>query len=210
MWFDQKESWWRMDRALDALPLPPGVMYVSDFLSREEEEAIKDLLDTGEWCSTLKRRVQHFGYLYDYRARAITADAYLGRLPEWLEGLSERLVTRGYFADLPDQVIANEYFPGQGISAHVDCVPCFDDTIISISLLSQCEMVFRECSSSRSLAVLLKPRSGILLKEADRYDWTHEIPARKSDVVDGVKVERGRRISLTFRKVAQATKSLLR
>lgn len=151
-----------------------------------------------------------FGYLYDYRARAITADAYLGRLPEWLEGLSERLVTRGYFADLPDQVIANEYFPGQGISAHVDCVPCFDDTIISISLLSQCEMVFRECSSSRSLAVLLKPRSGILLKGAGRYDWTHEIPARKSDVVDGVKVERGRRISLTFRKVAQATKSLLR
>ncbi len=194
-----------MDHALDAAPLPPGAIYITEFLSREEEKAIKDRLDAGEWSNTLKRRVQHFGYLYDYKARVVTPDAYLGRLPEWLETLAERLVARSHFADLPDQVIANEYLPGQGISAHVDCVPCFDDTIISISLLSQCEMVFRERSSSRSLAVLLHPRSGILLKGASRYDWTHEIPARKSDIVDDTKVDRGRRISLTFRKVIQAT-----
>ncbi|WP_430440232.1 alpha-ketoglutarate-dependent dioxygenase AlkB [Shinella sp.] len=137
--------------------------------------------------------------------RAVLADAYLGKLPPWLETFAERLVTRGYFVDLPDQVIANEYLPGQGISAHVDCAPCFDDTIISISLLSQCEMNFRERSSSRSLAVLLHPHSGILLKGVSQYDWTHEIPARKSDVVDDTKVNRGRRISLTFRKVIQAT-----
>ena len=192
-----------MDRVLGAEALPPGVMYFPDFLSRGEEEAINNRLDAGEWSNTLKRRVQHFGYLYDYRARAVTADAYLGKLPEWLEILAQRLVTRGYFVEPPDQVIANEYLPGQGISAHVDCVPCFDDTIISISLLSQCEMIFREQSSSRSLAVLLQPRSGILLKGAGRYNWTHEIPTRKSDIVDGAKVGRGRRISLTFRKVTQ-------
>ena len=183
---------------------PPGVIYFADFLSPEEENAVKARLDAGEWTNTLKRRVQHFGYLYDYTARTVTADAYLGKLPEWLEKLAERLVASGYFLDLPDQVIANEYFPGQGISAHIDCVPCFDDTIVSISLLSQCEMVFRERSTSRSLAVLLQPRSGIVLKGAGRYDWTHEIPARKSDVVDGVKVARDRRISLTFRKITRA------
>ncbi|WLS04232.1 alpha-ketoglutarate-dependent dioxygenase AlkB [Shinella oryzae] len=194
-----------MDHASDAVNLPPGAIYIREFLSREEEGAIEDWLDTGEWSNTLKRRVQHFGYLYDYRARAVNADAYLGTLPEWLETLAERLVTRGYAIDLPDQVIANEYLPGQGISAHIDCAPCFDDTIISISLLSQCEMVFRERSGSRSLAVVLRPRSGIVLKGASRYDWTHEIPARKSDVVDGAKVDRRGRISLTFRKVIQTT-----
>jgi alkylated DNA repair dioxygenase AlkB len=183
---------------------PPDVIYFSDFLSREEEEAITVRLDAGEWSNTLKRRVQHFGCRYDYKVRTVAADAYLGKLPKWLETLAERLVASGYFIDLPDQVIANEYFPGQGISAHVDCVPCFNDTIISISLLSQCEMVFRERSSSRSLAVLLHPRSGILLKGAGRYDWTHEIPARKSDIVHGAKVERDRRISLTFRKITHA------
>jgi alkylated DNA repair dioxygenase AlkB len=150
--------------------------------------------------------VQHFGYLYDYRARAVTADTYLGILPDWLETLAEQLVTRGYFVDLPHQVIANEYLPIQGISAHVDSVPCFDDTIISISLLSQCEMIFRERSSSRSLAMLLHPHSGMLLKGASRYDWTHEIPARKSDVVEDTKVNRGSRISLTFRKLTQAAR----
>lgn len=194
-----------MDHALDAVNLPPGAIYIREFLSREEEGAIEDRLDTGEWSNTLKRRVQHFGYLYDYRARTVNADAYLGTLPGWLETLAERLVTRGYVVDFPDQVIANEYLPGQGISAHIDCAPCFDDTIISISLLSQCEMVFRERSGSRSLAVVLHPRSGIVLKGASRYDWTHEIPARKSDVVDGTKVDRRRRISLTFRKVIQTT-----
>ena len=40
----------------------------------------------------------------------------------------------------------------------------------------------------------------ILSREA-RYDWTHEIPARKSDVIDGVRRARARRVSLTFQTV---------
>lgn len=50
------------------------------------------MLDAGEWNTALKRRVQHFGYRYDYKARAITSDAYLGKLPAWLEIFAERLV----------------------------------------------------------------------------------------------------------------------
>ncbi|WP_301183733.1 alpha-ketoglutarate-dependent dioxygenase AlkB [Rhizobium sp. X9] len=110
-------------------------------------------------------------------------------------------VVAGYCRDLPDQVIANEYLPGQGISAHVDCVPCFDDTIVSISLLSACEMVFRDLRGPAMCGVLLQPRSGVLLRDSGRYGWTHEIPAGKSDIVNGIKVLRSRRISLTFRKV---------
>lgn len=51
---------------------------------------------------------------------------------------------------------------------------------------------------------ILEPRSVMVLKDVARYKWTHEIPARKSDVIDGGKVERSRRISLTFRKVIRA------
>jgi alkylated DNA repair dioxygenase AlkB len=32
-----------------------------------------------------------------------------------------------------------------------------------------------------------------------RRDWTHAIPARQSDVMDGLRVMRQRRVSLTFR-----------
>lgn len=186
---------------LNALPLPHGANYFENFFSDLEERSVTFHLDAGEWSNVLKRRVQHFGYRYDYRARTVTSDAYLGELPDWLAIFAERLVAEGYCKNLPDQVIANEYMPGQGISAHVDCVPCFDDTIISVSLLSACEMVFRKLDDAQVLSVLLRPRSGIVLKGASRYDWTHEIPARKSDIVDGIKVARGRRISLTFRKV---------
>jgi alkylated DNA repair dioxygenase AlkB len=184
--------------------LPPGIGYFEDFLSGEEERLVAAELDAGEWSTVLKRRVQHFGYLYDYKARTITRDAYLGKLPGWLEVLAERLIARGYLEHMPDQVIANEYVPGQGISAHIDCVPCFGDTIISLSLLSQCEMIFREQQGFETAAVLLRPRSVVSLTGAGRYSWTHEIPARKSDFMNGAKVDRGRRISLTFRKVVGA------
>jgi len=185
--------------------LPPGVIYHSGFISPDEEAVLVSRLDAGEWNTELKRRVQHFGYRYDYKARSVTTDAYLGPLPKWLEDLGGRLVAEGHFVHLPDQVIANEYLPGQGICAHVDCVPCFDDTIVSLSLLSHCEMVFRDKRTRAKLAILLEPRSTVVLAGPARYDWTHEIPARKSDVLNGRKVDRARRVSLTFRKVLQGT-----
>ncbi|MCZ7484591.1 alpha-ketoglutarate-dependent dioxygenase AlkB [Rhizobium rhizogenes] len=196
-----------MDRVTSPPLLPPGIVYFDGFLSAEEESAVAHRLDTGVWSTELKRRVQHFGYRYDYKARAVTEDAYLGPLPLWLSVVAERLVAEGYCRNSPDQVIANEYIPGKGISAHVDCVPCFDDGIVSISLLSACEMVFRDLRGPATCGVLLQPRSGVLLRDAGRYGWTHEIPARKSDIVNGVRTARDRRISLTFRKVIASKKS---
>ena len=180
--------------------MPPGACLIAAFISPAEESEFVERLDGEVWSGELKRRVQHFGYRYDYRARAVTRDAYLGPLPAWLQDLGKRLVDAGHVADLPDQVIANEYLPGQGISAHIDCEPCFDDTIVSLSLLSHCTMVFREIHDGSTLSAVLQPRSAIVLKDVSRYHWTHEIPARKSDVIDGRKVGRSRRISLTFRK----------
>lgn len=195
-----------MDASLSdtSADLPPGALCLAGFISPSEEAALVGHLDGGEWNSELRRRVQHFGYRYDYRARAVTAEAFLGPLPSWLASLSDRLARAGLAGRGPDQVIANEYLPGQGISAHVDCVPCFDDTIVSISLLSRCEMVFRHRPGGATRAIILEPCSALVLTGAARYDWTHEIPARKSDIVEGRKVERSRRISLTFRKVVRS------
>mgnify|MGYP003571021951 FL=1 len=179
--------------------LPPGARYLPDFISRQEEAAFAARLDGGAWSGELKRRVQHFGYRYDYKARAVRAAALLGPLPDWLHPLAGRLAQEGLFGAVPDQVIANEYLPGQGISAHVDCVPCFGAQIASLSLLSSCEMVFRHEGEVRALQ--LAPRSLLLLTGPARYDWRHEIPARKSDPGVSGRRPRGRRLSLTFRKV---------
>ncbi|WP_422364126.1 alpha-ketoglutarate-dependent dioxygenase AlkB [Pyruvatibacter mobilis] len=152
----------------------------------------------------MKRCVQHYGYRYDYRACAVTEDAFLGELPGWLQELAATIWSTARFEEVPDQVIINEYEPGQGISAHVDCVPCFSETIASLSLLSACTMNFEERSSGERLNTVLAPRSLLVLKGPSRYLWTHSIPARKSGMIDGQRVARSRRLSLTFRKVIRS------
>lgn len=171
----------------------PGLSYIPDFITPNEESALINEINAQTWLNDLKRRVQHYGYKYDYTARKVTADSYLGPLPGWLMPVTQKLLFK------PDQAIVNEYLPGQGISAHVDCVPCFSDTIASLSLGSGAVMQFTKEQEKHDL--FLGPRSLIILSGPARYDWTHAIPARKSDVVDGFKIERGRRVSMTFRTV---------
>ncbi len=158
-------------------------------------------INAAPWSEELSRRVQHYGWRYDYRARRISRDDYLGPLPDWLQDLANQLVTDGHFETAPDQVIINEYLPGQGIAPHVDCLPCFGDTIASLSLLSATTMVFDHPGTKERREVRLNPGDLLVLKGEWRSTWRHSIPARKSDVVDGVRVPRTRRLSLTFRNV---------
>ncbi len=183
------------------MPNISGLRYFSDFISREEEKSLLSDIDRAMWLSDLKRRVQHYGYKYDYKARGVDENAYLGALPVWLSSITQRLFKDGIFAALPDQVIVNEYLPGQGISAHIDCVPCFGDTIASLSLGSPCIMEFANTATKQKSELVLQPRSLVTLSGKSRYLWTHAIPARKSDIIGGARQPRQRRVSLTFRNV---------
>jgi alkylated DNA repair dioxygenase AlkB len=49
--------------------------------------------------------------------------------------------------------------------------------------------------------MFLEPGSLTVMKDDARYAWKHAIPARKTDTYQGHKVERQRRLSLTFRTV---------
>ena len=177
----------------EAVPDIPGLEYLPNFISVDEERALIKAIDGQPWLNDLKRRVQHYGYKYDYKARAVTPDSYLGPLPEWLEPVTRKLPFQ------PDQAIVNEYEPGQGISAHIDCVPCFGTMIASLSLGSGAVMQFTNCNEKQE--IYLEPRSLIVLSGEARFRWTHAIPARKSDIVNGLKFDRSRRLSLTFRTV---------
>lgn len=178
----------------------PGLHYCSNYIDETEHYTLLDIIDQQPWLTDLKRRVQHYGYKYDYKARMVTPDLYLGTLPDWLMPLAMRLHQEGLFSAVPDQAIINEYQPGQGISAHVDCVPCFGKEIASLSLGSACVMEFTHAHHNKQTKVL-EPCSLFVLSGPARYEWQHCIPARKSDVVGGVKINRARRVSITFRKV---------
>lgn len=178
-----------------------GLTYIPDFISAQEQDFLLAQIDQQSWLADLKRRVQHYGYKYDYKARAVGNDAYLGPLPDWLSSISKKLHNDGIFPSVPDQAIVNEYLPGQGISAHIDCVPCFADTIASLSLGSPCIMEFSNPGTGEKKSIVLEECSLIILSGSARYEWQHAIPARKSDIINGIKTERARRVSLTFRTI---------
>jgi alkylated DNA repair dioxygenase AlkB len=180
-------------------PLPPGLVHQDDYLTAADAAQLLAAVDAQPWLADLRRRVQHYGYRYDYRARAVDRSMFLGPLPAWVLPLAERLRAEGHFERLPDQLIVNEYEPGQGITPHVDCVPCFGPVIASVSLGSTCLMDFDR--DDAATALLLRPRSLLVFAGEARFEWRHSIRARRSDTVDGVRIARGRRVSLTFRTV---------
>jgi len=176
-----------------------GLTYLRDFITSDEEKKIASLIDAKEWSGELSRRVQHYGYKYDYKVRNVNEAISVESLPKWLQSLGKRLVRDGFFDIEPDQVIVNEYLPGQGITTHIDCLPCFGDTIVSLSLGSTCVMDFTNAKTEEAIPILLEPRSIVILKEEARYLWKHGIAKRKQDKYNGVTYLRSRRISLTFR-----------
>ena len=178
-----------------------GLRYIPDYITEVQHDWLLARIDKHPWLDDLKRRVQHYGFKYDYRARKVNLDMHIGELPKWLKVVSEKLQKEGHTPEVADQVIINEYLPGQGISSHIDCEPCFTDTIVSLSLGSGCVMNFTNTSDKKKIPVWLEPRSLVVLSGEARSEWLHGIAARKWDEWDGQKHERKRRVSLTFRKV---------
>lgn len=175
----------------------PGLAYVPNFLSEAEESEILAAIDRSEWRSDLARRVQHYGWRYDYKARRVDSTMRLGPLPSWAAELSQRLADLHLTPQVSDQVIVNEYQGKQGIAPHIDCKPCFADGIAMLSLLESWEMVFRKENGGAKLGQVLERRSVAIMTGEARYEWSHEIPKRKMER----KVLRERRVSITFRKV---------
>ena len=187
-----------------SIPSIDGLIYEPDFLDQTAIDQLLTNIDAAPWRDDLQRRVQHYGYRYDYKARAVRPGDYLGPLPDWALGLARRMQADGYFINVPDQVIVNEYLPGQGIAAHVDCEPCFGPVIASISLGSAAVMEFTALATGGRQAVMLKPGSLVVLSGDARYAWKHGIPARKTDPGPYGRVPRARRVSLTFRNMVLA------
>ena len=121
------------------------------------------------------------------------------------------------------QAILNLYWPGEGITPHVDLLDRYGDGIMGVSLGSGCTMQFAkvptdEPTSAPSDAPLSSPHvsdgcalylpkgSVVIMTEEARYGWTHGIEKRFDDWVEespgspqNVLLERDLRLSITFR-----------
>ncbi|WP_373069921.1 alpha-ketoglutarate-dependent dioxygenase AlkB [Gemmatimonas sp.] len=180
----------------------PGLDLRTRFIGEDLEVVLVGAIDSHPWMTSMSRRVQHYGWRYDYRSRRVPADAYLGPLPNFLDPVLRRLQSELGFK--PDQAIVNEYEPGQGIAPHVDCLPCFGPRLAMLSLCSDVQMDFSGPGNVDSSHPLLFPkRSLVVLDREARSEWMHSIAKRKSD--PRFNLTRARRISITFRTVVPAT-----
>lgn len=157
-------------------------------------------IDAAPWSSQLRRRVQHYGHRYDYGSRGVDG-APAPPLPAWAGTLARRLHQDDHFDRPPDQVIVNEYLPGQGIGAHVDRVPSFGPVVASVSLQSACVMEFIHPEDKRRVPVRLEAGSLCVMTGPARFIGRRAIPTRKTDPGPNGRVSRGRRVSVTLRTV---------
>ncbi len=175
----------------------PGLTLITNFITEAEETLLLNEINKQPWNTGLKRRVQQYGYEYDYNSKNMAAS--LGSLPGFLTFLVDKIMEEKLVSNKPDQCIVNEYEPGQGISDHIDKPHLFEDGIISVSLGSDVVMDFTSPEEKKK-GILLPRRSLVLLAEDARYKWKHGIAGRKKDKLEsGEMLVRKKRISLTFR-----------
>ena len=193
----------------EAASAPMGLEYHPDFLGASEEDELLAHIDDSEWLTDLSRRVMHFGYKYDYTSRSLDETARIGPLPEWLAQLSNMVreaaseeAKQSLDPHRPfEQAIINEYLPGQGIAPHIDR-DCFGPIVATVSLGSAINMDFRCDSAGGEYVQRLMPRSLVLLHGDARFKWRHGIAKRHSDTWNDQRTKRQRRVSITFRTIA--------
>ncbi|KAL5636892.1 hypothetical protein ACGC1H_000762 [Rhizoctonia solani] len=125
-------------------------------------------------------------------------------LPDFLERLLEELeqtlsgpeippdVRQKLFSPVPGQArqaILNRYNPGEGIKPHIDLPNRFADGIIIVSLANGIVMDFAHEAKKKAISAWLPPRSIVIMEGEARWEWTHGIAYRESDIVDVTGVE---------------------
>ena len=150
------------------------------------------------------RRAVSFGYFYDYHSHQITEKAepiprFIRQVLDFvLNEVSAQLdptVDIDYF----NQLIINEYVPGQGIGAHIDDVK-YGDTILVLSFGSAVEIQFTR-PDHPNYTQWVDANSVYIMSDEARYKWKHQIVSRKTDRSAGSRVARSTRYSWTFRHV---------
>ena len=222
----------------------PGCQVINEFITQEEEDLLLkgingevDGWNTAKWELILNRRVQHYGFPFNYRTLLLDYAAETPEIPTACTDLGSKMmkeynniiekngnsmVEEGS-KDMPiTQLTINEYEPGQGIAGHIDSHACFGPIIFILSCNAGITMTLQkredgnedkgndECKygsdSKCQLPVGTKrylwlPKRSLLILYGDaRRKWSHSIATRRFDKVNGVMMERGTRISFTFRQ----------
>lgn len=177
----------------------PGLLLYPNFIDKALEEQLLNEIDSQTWIVDYLRRLQYYGYRNELEA-PYDLIKFPVSMPPLIYQLSQQVVEQKILAQQPDQVIINEYVPGEGIKPHKDRA-YYENQICGVNLGSSCIMRFIKGKNLEVIDVEIPRRSLYILQDEARKKWKHGIPPRKKDNVDGNVQHRERRVSITYRKV---------
>ncbi|OZI05851.1 alpha-ketoglutarate-dependent dioxygenase AlkB [Siphonobacter sp. BAB-5385] len=177
----------------------PGLFLYPDFIDEAREAQLVQEIDHQTWIVDYKRRLQYYGYRNELD-KPYDLIKFPVEMPSLIYQLSKEIVEQHILLHQPDQVIINEYEPGEGIKPHKDR-NYYDNQICGVNLGSGCIMRFIRGKNLEVIDVEIPRRSLYVMQDEARLKWKHAIPPRKKDVVDGQIQHRERRVSITYRKV---------
>lgn len=183
-----------------------GLYYIPNYLTEEEHYNILQFFkNSDEWkhINNYKnsRRVIHYGYNYAYNRSGIKK---IGKIPKFFIDLvnTERINNAIGFnlinSDM-EQLIINEYKPGQGIANHIDNTKFFGPIILCLSVGSEIEIEFSNGNIKKNLCI--EPKSLYIMTKDARYKWKHGIAKKIYNYNKDKLVKRSIRYSLTFRTI---------
>ena len=210
-----------------------GAVVLAEFITEAEEAALLACVDAQPWVDNIHRRVQHYGYTFNYKTFLLDFMSDTPPMPAPVQQVVSKITAGKKGAYKLTQLTVNEYEVGQGIAPHVDTESCFGPYIFILNLAGGIVMTLRkpqdepatsssssgsgssdDCDSSSNPTkrpqikkhLWLPRRSLLVLEREARYSYSHGIAKRTNDVVDGRVLPRGRRVSLTFRQALFASK----
>ena len=173
-----------------------GLYYIPNYLKQEKITNLINKINYDikfESISKHKnsRRVAHYGYYYSYDRTGLRPAP---KIPDFLQ----ELISNEMFKKINkkynivnydfDQVIINEYLPGQQINYHIDHTTLFSDVIVCITIGSSVPINFKW--ENEIVSVDVASGSMYIMTDDARYKWQHSL-INNSDKT---------RYSITFRK----------
>jgi alkylated DNA repair dioxygenase AlkB len=178
----------------------PGLYYIPHYLTSEETQVCFQWITHSEKFkaieSMISRKVVQYGYYYDRDGIKKIEDIP----PFLLELMNKERVNYHLGVSLierpMEQLIINEYKPGQGIRYHTDHEEYFGPIIACVSIGSGIEINFvKKGNDTERKSLYVEEGSLYIMSSEARYDWKHGIEKKMSDQ----SMKRDTRYSFTFR-----------
>lgn len=127
----------------------PGLVVLPEFITEEDEQQLLHAIcsDDAPWKLSLNRRVQHYGFPFNYRTLMVDYNKPTPPLPSICKLLADKIllaytdcIETRRLEESPEtvkpinQLTINEYQPGQGIHSHTDTTACFGPVLFILNI----------------------------------------------------------------------------